>query len=320
MPAVARVNEDVGDDGQKIVEGALDIFVDDGLPMALQGSTTSSGAVVIAGSLTVFAEGRQVARQGDKFDNGTVIPTGSLTIDIGDVAPDNVSFIPNDPYTPEYVRPLLQRAGSNAPNDEPDSVRRTYDFVEKPAKTNNPGAAADTTPAKESTGKPVDCGDFASPIDYNENLTSTYTIASFSRKAYFAHNIRAQSGLSEAQIICNLKALAENIVEPLRAQYPGFQINSGFRSGEGQSQHGRGQAVDVQWIGRPNRSMTDMAFWVRDNLPFDQFIFEHGNGGIWFHLSYNRNSTKQRGSILTYYPFVPRGTPEYKPGITNHYG
>jgi uncharacterized Zn-binding protein involved in type VI secretion len=312
MPAVARVNEDVGDDGQKIVEGALSIFVDDGLPMALQGSTTSSGAVVIAGSLTVFAEDRQVARQGDKFNNGTVIPTGSLTIDIGDIAPANVSFIPDDPYTPEYVRPLLQRAGGNAPHDEPGVVVRNYGYQETAPKSNNSNALADNTAGRQSTGQPVNCGDFSSPIDYNENLTSTYTIASLSRKAYFAHNIRAQSGLSEAAIICNLKALAENILEPLRAKYPGFQINSGFRVSDN-GQHGRGQAVDVQWVGRPYKSLTEMAAWCRDNLPVDQFIFEHGNG-VWFHLSYNRTSARQRGTILTYY----QGG--YKPGITNHYG
>jgi uncharacterized Zn-binding protein involved in type VI secretion len=313
MPAVARVNEDVGDDGQKIVEGALSIFVDDGLPMALQGSTTSSGAVVIAGSLTVFAEDRQVARQGDKFNNGTVIPTGSLTIDIGDVTPDNISFIPNDPYTPAYVRPLQQRAGGNAPHDDPGSFVRNYGFQEKAPKSNKSDAVADTTAGRQSAGLPVDCGNFSSPIDYNQNLTANYTIASLSRKAYFAQNIVAQQGLSESAIICNLKAVAENILEPLRAKYPGFQINSGFRAGQSSSQHERGQAVDVQWVGRPYRSLTEMAAWCRDNLPVDQFIFEHGNG-VWFHLSYNRTSARQRGAILTFYQN------SYKPGITNHYG
>ena len=232
MPAVARVNEDVGDDGQKIIEGALNIFVDDGLPMALQGSTTSSGAVVIAGSLTVFAEGRQVARQGDKFDNGTVIPTGSLTIDIGDIAPANVSFIPDDPYTPAYVRPLQQRAGDRAPHDEPSVPPRNYGYKEKPPRSNNSNAVSDNTAGKQSTGQPVDCGNFSSPIDYSQNLTPNYTIASLSRKAYFAHNIVAQHGLSESAIICNLKALAENIIEPLRAKYPGFLINSDLESGK----------------------------------------------------------------------------------------
>jgi uncharacterized Zn-binding protein involved in type VI secretion len=313
MPAVARVNEDVGDDGEKIIEGALDTFVDDGLPMALQGSTTSSGAVVIAGSLTVFAEGRQVARQGDKFDNGAVIPTGSLTIDVGDFAPANISFIPADPYTPAYVRPLQQRAGDRAPHDEPEVPPREYGFRNKEPRSNKPDAVADNTAGKQSTGQPVECGDFASPIDYSQNLTANYTIASLSRKAYFAHNIVAQHGLSESTILCNLKALAENIIEPLRAKYPGFQINSGFRIGQAEGQHGRGQAVDVQWVGRPFKSLTEIASWCRDNLPVDQFIFEHGNG-VWFHLSYNRTASKQRGSILTYY----QG--KYKSGITNHYG
>lgn len=313
MPAVARVNEDVGDDGQKIVEGALNIFVDDGLPMALQGSTTSSGAVVIAGSLTVFAEDRQVARQGDKFNNGTVIPTGSLTIDIGDFAPSNISFIPDDPYTPAYVRPLQQRAGDRAPHDEPGVPPRNYGYKETSPKSNNSSAVADTTPGRQSIGEPVDCGDFTIPIDYSQNLTANYTVASLSRKAYFAHNIVAQHGLSESAILCNLKALAENIIEPLRAKYPGFQINSGFRIGQAEGQHGRGQAVDVQWLGRSYKSLTEMAYWCRDNLPVDQFIFEHGNG-VWFHISYNRIATRQRGSLLTYYQNT------YKPGITNHYG
>lgn len=318
MPGVARVNQDVSNTGHKIIEGAINTDIE-GFPMALQGSVTDEGTNVIAGSLTVYAEDRQVARQGDKFNDGSVIATASTDIEVGDNAPDNISFIPADPYTPEYVRPLLQRAGSNAPHDEPATPRRDYGFQDRVPKSNNPNAVTDNTPVKQSTGVPVDCGDFTIPIDYSQNLSANYTVASVSRKAYFAHNIVAQHGLSESAILCNLKAVAENILEPLRAKYPGFQVNSGFRVGQAEGQHGRGQAVDVQWIGRQLKSLTDMAYWCRDNLPIDQFIFEHGNGGIWFHISYNRSAGRQRGQTLTYYP---QGDPKnpYKPGITNYFG
>lgn len=152
-------------------------------------------------------------------------------------------------------------------------------------------------------------------LDYSYRLSESYTIADLSRKAVFPHNIVPQNGLSVSDIVCNLKHLAVNIIEPLRAKYPKIRINSGFRQGTSNSQHNKGQAVDIQIPGASASTYTEMAKWIAKNLPFDQFILEHGKA-VWIHLSYNPALGTQRGQKLTYWP---SGSPQYKPGLKNYY-
>ncbi len=134
---------------------------------------------------------------------------------------------------------------------------------------------------------------------YNTRLSRNYTLGQLSINTVLSRTtIRNQNGLDCGDIICNLKAVAENILEPMRARYPGFNINSGFRAGSGRSQHIRGQAVDLQWPGKSNREMFEAAQWAARNLPVDQLIVEHGHR-IWLHLSYNRTASRQRGKLTT---------------------
>tara|TARA_R110000765_G_scaffold121119_1_gene217117 strand:+ start:325 stop:780 length:456 start_codon:yes stop_codon:yes gene_type:complete len=102
----------------------------------------------------------------------------------------------------------------------------------------------------------------------------------------------------------NMNLIADNIFEPLR-QYVGgpIKINSFFRSpelntaigGSGKSQHCKGQALDIDdTFGRMTNA--EMYHWIKDNLEFDQMIWEFGDDDNpnWVHVSYvspekNRN-------------------------------
>jgi zinc D-Ala-D-Ala carboxypeptidase len=231
-------------------------------------------------------------------------------------------FIPNDPYQPAFVQTILCEAGGNSPHDDPDSTVLAYPKPQCPGGQDEDNIVpienpvTDDTPANKPEGTPIDCGSFkTNPIDYNQNLSPNFTIKNLTIGATFAHNIVAQNGLSVEEIICNLKGVCENILEPLKEKYPGFRINSGFRKGAGNSQHNKGMAVDLQWPGLSASGYTPIAQWIKNNLPFDQLIFEHGNS-IWLHISYNRTAAKQRNALLTYYP---KNSPQYKPGLTNYY-
>lgn len=225
-------------------------------------------------------------------------------------------FIPENPYQTPFVKSLIENAGSNAPHDDPDSQVKSYPVPESPPGPVNESPPTNTSPAEKTQGSPVECGNYKTdPVDYNQSLSTNFTIKNLSIAAVFAHSISPQNGLSTADIICNLKGLAENILEPLRIKYPGFRINSGFRKGTGNSQHNLGMASDLQWPGLSPSGYTPIAEWIRANLPIDQLIFEHGNS-IWIHVSYNRTLSRQRGQILTFYPSA---SPNYKPGLTNYY-
>jgi uncharacterized Zn-binding protein involved in type VI secretion len=292
-------------------------------PHPLPGCTPTDEAVVSAGAPAVFANFQEVARIGDEYGSDNTITSGSSNVFAGNEVPipANVvgetidgAFVPEDPNQYFNAVGVVREAGLNATSDEPGDERITFGLQEKFTAAADPGA--DLTPASVDEGVPIECGNFIiNPINYNQNLSSNFTVRNLSIGAVFPHAIVAQAGFDVAGILCNLKGLAENILEPLRSQYPGFRINSGFRRGAGTSQHNRGQACDLQWPGLAPAGYTPIAEWIRDNLPFDQLIFEHGKS-IWIHVSYNRTLTRQRGIILTYYP--PQ-SPQYRPGLTNYY-
>jgi hypothetical protein len=109
--------------------------------------------------------------------------------------------------------------------------------------------------------------------------------------------------------IANFKLLAEKIFEPIRTHFRcPIIISSGYRSkelnaaigGSLTSQHCQGEAIDIDMDGTPNGVTNRMVFdYIKDNLEFDQLIFEFGDkeNPDWVHVSYE-SSGKQRKQIL----------------------
>jgi hypothetical protein len=101
-----------------------------------------------------------------------------------------------------------------------------------------------------------------------------------------------------------MKLLAEKVFEPLRRWVDGpIKVNSFFRSsslneaigGAASSQHCKGQAMDIDDV-YGIKSNAEMYNWIKENLDFDQMIWEFGTDTQpnWLHISYvskedNRN-------------------------------
>lgn len=111
------------------------------------------------------------------------------------------------------------------------------------------------------------------------------------------------SNMPTPEHIENFKALAEAIFEPIRNHFKvPIRVSSGYRSkelnafikGVSSSQHCKGQAIDIDMDGTSitNRQIFD---FIKDNLPFDQLIYEFGddNNPDWVHVSYVRNGRRQ---------------------------
>lgn len=109
----------------------------------------------------------------------------------------------------------------------------------------------------------------------------------------------------------NMKVLAEKIFQPIR-EYFGvpIHISSGYRSealnnaigGSKTSQHSKGQAIDIDRDGHSQPDNSDLFIFVKDNLDFDQMIWEFGtdDNPDWVHISYNPDG-KQRNQLLVAY-------------------
>ena len=88
----------------------------------------------------------------------------------------------------------------------------------------------------------------------------------------------------DAKQIENMKALEENIFEPLRLWVGGaIKVNSFFRSedlnkaigGASSSQHCKGQAIDLDDV-YGYKTNKEMFEWIKLNCNFDQLIYEFG--------------------------------------------
>lgn len=117
------------------------------------------------------------------------------------------------------------------------------------------------------------------------------------------------SNMPTPEHIANFKLLAEKVFEPIRNHFRcPIHISSGYRSkelnaaigGSSTSQHCSGEAIDIDMDGTPNGVTNKMVFdYIKDNLNFDQLIFEFGTDANpdWVHVSYE-SSGRQRKQIL----------------------
>jgi len=92
-----------------------------------------------------------------------------------------------------------------------------------------------------------------------------------------------------------LKALCENILQPVRDHFGRVKITSGFRSEDlclaigssRNSQHAKAEAADFECVGVDNAEVAD---WIKMNLETDQLILEFYTPGEpnsgWIHASY----------------------------------
>lgn len=100
----------------------------------------------------------------------------------------------------------------------------------------------------------------------------------------------------------SLKALADNVLDPLREWYgKPIYVNSGYRcpqlnrmvGGKPTSQHLKGEAADITAGSKEeNRKLFD---YIKKNLTFDQLIDEKNFS--WVHVSFKRNGENRKQII-----------------------
>jgi len=117
-----------------------------------------------------------------------------------------------------------------------------------------------------------------------------------------------------------LKALCENILQPVRDHFGRVKVTSGYRSPElctaigssVNSQHARAEAADFEVVGTDNAELAD---WIHSNLSYDQLILEYYTPGEpnsgWIHCSYIPEGS--RAQFM--HAYRQEGKTKYKPII-----
>ena len=115
-----------------------------------------------------------------------------------------------------------------------------------------------------------------------------------------------------------LKALCENILQPVRDHFGRVKVTSGFRSEQlclkigssVNSQHAKAEAADFEVLGTDNAELFD---WIKNNLEPDQLILEFYTPGEpnsgWIHCSWIPEG--RRASYL--HAYKSEGKTKYRP-------
>ena len=98
----------------------------------------------------------------------------------------------------------------------------------------------------------------------------------------------------------NLRALAENVLQPARDALGALQVTSAYRSpevnkrigGASKSQHVQGQAADLKYSGGNGVLFR----WIVENVDYDQLIWEFGDEEhpAWVHVSYVEGKNRKQ--------------------------
>ena len=114
-----------------------------------------------------------------------------------------------------------------------------------------------------------------------------------------------KENIPDAEQLTAMRLLAEKIFEPVREHFKKpIAITSFFRSkqvntlvgGSLNSQHTKGEAMDINATVLGGVSNSDIFFFIKNNLLFDQLIWEFGSeqNPDWVHVSYKKIGNRRQ--------------------------
>lgn len=134
-------------------------------------------------------------------------------------------------------------------------------------------------------------------------LTAHYDLAEFTRS-----ESAKREGLDNTptpEHLENIKILCEKVLEPIRLRFGPINISSGYRGkmlnhfigGAVNSDHCLGRAADIDMddVGT-GVTNTEVFNYIKDNLDYDQLIWEFGNKEKpdWVHVGYRLNENRKQ--------------------------
>jgi putative chitinase len=300
VDGTARIT--VGSDVKLVVGGNLDIEVDGDVNYNVGGNVNwKVGGSISSNSGGSFGiDANQIHLNSNTVKSLGFDSRGANSVDYTIRTPENfvgVSTVEIDDDEPSVVDQYHKQ--------EIEAGNMTQRELDNGVKAAETPEIIDTETPKNIDPIPASCSIFENLKDIPDNMqiSKNFTIGMLSTKTTLnnpTHKLADQRNLKVSEIACNLKKVAENCGDPIKAKYPNMFVTSGFRRGSGTSQHELGQAIDMQFSGVSKEDYFTIAQWIRDNIIFDKLLLEYkttGTGNPWIHIAYKDGPRKE---IYTY--------------------
>jgi hypothetical protein len=308
------------------IEGVQRVLVKDSMYVQVWGdiNVTGQSDITINGAkkVNVTATDEMKIQSGgpvNVYSDATVTIQGSPRIDLNPGGVDN-SFKKPEKKSPKEVEPKPLEAPKTSEEDL-QNEEGEQDSKETANEREQGGEIVDKQPQVEDEdsnipvqrrGGEVDKGEFqnATNIPDTMKLSNDFTIGALTNRAAASPTpLQDNRGLTKAQIAGNLKALAVNVLDPIKKQFPDMFVTSGFRVGSETSDHGIGAAADLQFNRRTTADYYEVAKWIKNNVPYTQLLLEYQDrpsGRIaWIHVAYKEDTPQSALPIATFYNHRP---------------
>jgi len=308
-----RVTKTVGNEfeitvGDKavFVQGSMNLFVKGNINIEAYNDVNLN----VSGKLNAsVAEAFRIRANGMFFESDgpvSIKANGSIAIDSGSdtyieqgASVESGLEIPNPRDISVYVPSIEDRAAFENDDNDVDSTSQVTGSIVANRQASNPvRVPAQTTICGINITEGQNLDDI--------RLTNNYTVGSLSSFTEISRaRVVAQMGLTEGEIVCNLKLLAANCLDKIKAKYPTMIVTHAFRLAAigPNSKHKLGQAADMQFtdlnaMGPGNAQRTayyERCLWIKDNVPYDALLMEYKNYGTafpWIHIQFNKDNLR----------------------------
>ena len=278
--AGANTNISTGGDATWRVGGNLRMDIGGNFDVAVGGTTNidSGGTAIVYSGGNVELQGSQV-----HFNKPTPKPLSGLN------APTPITKSSGGPTVFEIIA---------QDDDEPKTIEEYNAILASaglpPANTAPPVEGEKSTPPAGGEKKDVKCGAIQLLDDYSKvKVSKNFTLADFTQGG--KRRLQAHMGVSEAEILCNIVKVAENICEPIRAAGIRFNITSCWRrpgdapGSKATSDHNFGRAVDINVLGMSAYEGAQKIYPIVGKIA-KQFLLEYASGPGWLHIAYDEGN------------------------------
>lgn len=313
------------------VEGATQILVKNDADIQIYGKTNATINnelnLNVAGDINIITGGAfNVKSESVNFTNsglfeiassgGTAIDGGEINFN-SDIAQSNgLGTAPASLAVEQTDVNPLQRPECNQDAFDLDAGEPGAEDIHRRQVEN--GDVVETTPKEGESAAPAqnnivpaecDCGEFEGLTFFADGLqlSKYFNLGQLSTRAVvIKEKVVAQRGLTEGQIVCNLKNLAVNCLDKIKEQYPDMIITNAFRLDRSDrinsSDHGIGMAADIQFPSITPAKYYEIVNWIAENVPYKQLLLEYGGGARnpWIHIAFDKSGQRHALPIATF--------------------